>query len=618
MRTLYRKWLQRFWASGQPQLILLANVVGVLAGFLAILYTDLIRFLRTFFIDYGAKALSFAHGYYIILVPLAGGAVIGILNYFFTRDARSSYGVPGVMEALTMRGGQIRLRTVAARSLAAAVSIGCGGAAGKQGSIVQMGLEVASLVRRFFKVGEQKLRILAMCGVAAMVSANYNTPLAGIIMVFEVIIGEFNPSYLGLVAIPVVVATFIFTSVMGDAAKFPAPQFHPATLVQLPLYLTVGVATGFLGLIYIKVIINSESMFNRFFAGTNYFLRPLAGGLGIGFVVYLVPLAFGRGTQGIDMVFANNLLPSVMLLLILLKLVDIIFTVGAWSTGGGFRAGLFLGTMLGGSMGYGFQKLFPAVVTGASAPSAYALAGMGGLFAAAAQAPFTAIMFATELTNNHMLLIPIAAACATSAYISRAFSDETIFTARLVRQGLDVENARREDILRNILVRHAMLRDVATLPANLTVREAFRRANMGNFTGYPLVDQAGRLSGIVTVKGLRNALRDGLPNNPVTDATPRQLAVITERETLRDAMIRLNEHNIKRLPVVSPEDPHHMVGLLTMGDIMRAYNEDLARAANRNRLLAAARAKREAEDTTGLVPCDPDSPATPDRPAHPG
>ncbi|HUW64530.1 MAG TPA: chloride channel protein [Spirochaetia bacterium] len=618
MRVLYREWVQRFLSSDQPQLILLANIVGVIAGFLAILYSVLIRFLRDFFVTDGKTILSFAHGYYIILIPVIGGGAIGLLNYYFTRDARSSYGVPGVMESLTMRGGQIRLRTVAARSLAAAICIGCGGAAGKQGSIVQMGLELANMVRRFFKVGEKKLRILAMCGVAAMVAANYNTPLAGIVMVFEVIIGEFNPSYLGLIAIPVVVANFIFTAVMGNGAKFPAPVFQAGSLIQLPFYLLIGVATGLLGLVYIKVIINSEVFFQRLFAGTNYFLRPLIGGLGIGIVVFLVPLAFGRGTTGIDLVLAGNLIPSTMLLLIVLKLVNISFTVGAWSTGGGFRAGLFLGTMVGGSMGYLFHNLFPSIT---NTPASYALIGMGGLFAAAAQAPFTAILFATELTKNYAVILPVAAACATSAYVSRAFSDESIFTARLVRQGLDVENARREDILRNILVRDAMVRDVATLPADLNVKEAFRLANQGAYSGYPVVNGQGRLAGIVTLKTLRNALKEGLHNQPVADVSPQQLAVITGRDTLRDAMIRLNEHDIKRLPVVSREDPHQLVGILTMADIMHAYNEDLAKVAGRNRLLAAARAKQKRAGAEGevspamamasteisLIQCDPES-----------
>ena len=632
MRALYREWLQRFLTSDQPQMILLANLVGVVAGFLAVGYKILIDFLRAFMVETvpkmahlpastDGKYVSAAMGYYLVLIPVIGGLAIGLLNYFFTRDARSSYGVPGVMEALTMRGGQIRLRTVVARALAAGICIGCGGAAGKQGSIVQMGLELANTVRRFFKVGEKKLRILAMCGVAAMVAANYNTPLAGIVMVFEVIIGEFNPSYLGLIAIPVVVANFIFTSILGNEAKFPAPQFHAGTLAQLPLYLVVGVAAGFLGLIYIKVIINSESFFQRAFAGTNYFLRPLVGGLGIGIVVFLVPMAYGRGTQGIDLVFAGNLLPSVMLLFIVLKLVNIAFTVGAWSVGGGFRAGLYMGTMLGGSMGYGFQKLFPAVVSGAGTPAAYGVIGMGALFASAAQAPLTAIMFATELTKNYAVIVPVAAACATSAYVSRFFSDETIFTARLVRQGLDVENARREDILRNILVREAMVREVATLPADLTVKEAFQRAHLGSYSGYPVTDGQGRLAGIVTVKGLRHALKEGLHNRPLLDVTPARLAVVTPRDTLRDAMIRLNESGIKRLPVVSADDPRRLVGLLTMADITHAYNEDLTRAANRNRLLAAARARRKEAAVPGevspamamaateisLIECDPRS-----------
>lgn len=571
----------QFKESEQTALLGLAVATGVISGLLAVGYYYLVRFLRWLFAGEGSAALSFVqNNVHLLIIPVVGGLLIGLLNYFFTSDARSSYGIPGVIEAVGLRGGKIRPKVVLARSLGAAICIGCGGAAGKQGSIAQMGLEIGSMLGQWLKLPEQKVKLLIMCGVAGMIGANYNTPLAGAVLVFEVILGEFNLNYFSLVVASSATAAVIYRGFLGNAAKFTAPAYLFQSPDEIVWYLLLGVLCGLLGVLYVKVVFRSEELFRgirKYFPGRAQILVPVLGGLLMGVVNFSFPLAFGRGTQGIDLSLAEQLLPSVMLLLIALKLINISLTMGAWSTGGGFRAGLFTGAMLGGSAGAVFARLAPGFTSPAGT---YALVGIGGVFAGFSQAPLTAIIMTSEMTKDFHLIIPLAITCVISAYTSRALTSETLYTGKLIQRGLDVFNARRSDILKNILVQDAMVATVETLPAGMPVRRAYKRASLKNFEGFPVIDHKGALVGLVTLENLQKAVQEGQSRARVRDVAVGPPVTVTAKDTLQDAARKIDRLRIKCLPVVQEDNPVALVGILTRDDIIRAYNRDLERVAN--------------------------------------
>ena len=581
MSTFTRTITGRVMSSEQPLLLGMSVFIGLTGGFVAVGYYHLVKFLRWLFTDRGSHTFSFLHNGYIILVPVLGGLLIGLLNYYFTSDARSSYGVPGVIEAIGLRGGRIRPRIVAARSLAAAICIGAGGAAGKQGSIVQMGLEIGSVIGQKLRLSEQKIKLLVICGVAALVGANYNTPLGGAILVFEVIMGEFNLNYFSLVVISSATAAVIYRIMVGNVAKFTAPAYIFKSPDELLWYVLLGLFCGVLGVLYVKVVFKSEAIFKELrghLQGKRQLLIPVLGGLTMGLISYAVPLSFGRGTQGIDLVLTGRLIvPSLMLLLLVLKLFSVALTMGAWSTGGGYRAGLFTGAMLGGTMGVLIHHLTPGFT---SPPATYALVGMAGAFGGFAQAPLTGIVMMSEMTKDFHLIIPLTITSVVAAYTSRALSTETLYTAKLIQRGLDVANARRSDILKNLLVKDAMVTAVDTLPSDMSVRDAFSAVVFKPYEGFPVVGENGALVGMITINDIRRLLRTGKARARLIDVAARQVVTISPRETLQDAARKIDRYGVNRLPVVDDANPGRLLGIIARNDIIRAYNRDIERVAS--------------------------------------
>ncbi|MGB9903849.1 MAG: chloride channel protein, partial [Desulfotomaculales bacterium] len=350
------------------------------------------------------------------------------------------------------------------------------------------------------------------------------------------------------------------------------------------------------------MVFKSEELFRgirKYFPGRAQILVPVLGGLLMGVVNFSFPLAFGRGTRGIDLSLTEQLLPSAMLLLIVLKLINISLTMGAWSTGGGFRAGLFTGAMLGGSAGALFARLAPGFTSPAGT---YALVGIGGVFAGFSQAPLTAIVMISEMTKDFHLIIPLAITCVISAYTSRALTSETLYTGKLIQLGLDVFNARRSDILKNILVQDALVATVETLPAGMPVGRAYKRASSKSFESFPVINHQGALVGLVTTEDLQKAVKNGQSRAKVKDVAVGPPVTVTAKDTLQDAARKIDRLRIKCLPVVKENNPAALVGILTRDDIIRAYNRDLERVASHSPVIRKKKSQQSKAGKPEVLP----------------
>ncbi|MCL5935589.1 MAG: chloride channel protein [Firmicutes bacterium] len=581
----------RVYTTERLAMLILSVLIGVIGGFLAVGYFYLVKLIRWLFTDQKLHVAALDHRYYIVLIPVIGGFFIGLLNYFFTSDARSTYGVPGVIEAIGLRGGRIRNRIVAARALAAAICIGAGGAAGKQGSIVQMGLEVGFTLGRWLRLSEHNIKLLVNCGVAALIGANYNTPLGGAIFVFEVIMGEFNLAYFSLVVTSSATAALIYRSFLGNLPKFTAPSYYFKSPDELLWYVLLGALCGILGIIYVKVVFISEEVFKGIrsrLPGMWQLSIPVLGGLALGLISFFVPLSFGRGTKGIDMVLSGQqLLPHLMILLILLKLLSISITMGAWSTGGGYRAGLFTGAMLGCTMGVVFHHLAPVFT---SPPATYALVGMAGVFGGFAQAPLTGIVMMSEMTKDYHLFIPLTITSVVAAYTSRSVATETLYTGKLIRRGLDVFNARRADILKGLLVRNAMVTSMDVLSGSMTLKEAYRTVISTAYKSFPVLGKNEELIGVINQDQIKQAIKDGNTHYRLDELSLNQVFIYTW-DTLREAARKIDLHRVNLLPVVDEKNPGRIVGILTRSDIIRAYNRDLEQVARQPKTLLSKKYK---------------------------
>ena len=580
---------EKFYSTSNVGSILIALLVGLGTGIGAVIFRYLITFFE--FVGYSWIPETFPSlgNLTVVLVPAFGGLIVGLLIYNFAPEAKG-HGVPEVMEAVALHGGKIRPVVALVKSLASAISIGSGGSVGREGPIVQIGSSIGSTLGQKLHLSDEKIRILVACGAAGGIAATFNAPIAGVIFALEIIIGEFSVRHFSLVVISSVASSIVGQAVFGDIPAFLIPvEYGITSLWEFAFYPVLSVLAAFLGVIFVKSLYWAEDLFGDW-KGVPEWLKPMIGGVLLGGLALLYPTLTGVHWEGLPQIFnvgyemieealAGNLALGVAFSLLFLKLLATILTLGSGGSGGVFAPSLFMGAMLGTVFELGVRKIFPAVI---APPGAYALIGMAATFTAAAHAPITAVIILFELTGDYRIILPLMLTVVITTIVSQQLlKGESIYTLKLSRRGVHLSRGRDVDILEGVLVKEVMSHDFNVISMNDTLRNLSILLNQTSSHGVVVLDEAGKLFGVVTVSDLRNVISSNfdLDETRVKDvATKRTDLLITySDETIGQALYRMGSRGLGRLPVISREDPGHVLGLVRRQNIIRAYHLALTR-----------------------------------------
>jgi CIC family chloride channel protein len=560
--------LDRWQPPVTAVLVATAVIVGLGAGFGAVIFR---RLIESF--DKVRIAMGTIGPFGIVMAPVLGGLIVGPMIYFFAREAKG-HGVPEVMEAVAMHGGRIRPIVVVIKSLASSICIGSGGSVGREGPIVQIGSALGSNLGQILHMSDERIRNLVACGAAGGIAATFNAPIAGVLFALEIILGEFSVGYFSTVVISSVTASVIGRIFLGNEPAFPVPPYSMVSPWELLLYAVLGVAAAFVALVLTRALYKFEDVFDawRF----PEYLKPVVGGLGIGIMGLYFPDLFGVGYAAIGQALLGKMMVGTVLLLLVLKVVATSLTIGSGGSGGVFAPCLFIGSMLGAAYGVVVHHWLPTLT---AAPGAYALVGMAAVFSGAARAPITSIIILFELTDDYRIILPLMFATVISTLLSEFLNRESIYTLKLARRGIRLERGRDIDVMQGITVGEAMTPDPETVSMNTTLRELSDRFATSHYHGYPVLNEEGKLRGIVTLQDLERVTRGGKrpPGATVGQICTNKLLVIYPDEPMWAALKRIGTRDIGRLPVVSRDDPTRLVGLIRGNDIIRAYNKAIAR-----------------------------------------
>ncbi len=551
-----------------------ALTVGVGAGLGAVFFRHLILWVQT--LAYGGLGglLSSISPYHLLIIPAVGGAIFGPLIYFFAREAKG-HGVPEVMEAVSLHGGRIRPRVVVVKAFASAICIGTGGSVGREGPIAQIGAALGSSVGQFFKLSDDRMRNLVACGAASGIAATFSAPIGGSLFALEVILGQFNAVYFSAIIISAVTASVVANIFDSSIAVFNIPAYTMVNSWELVLYLILGVVAACAAYIFTKLLYWSEDVWDgiRF---PEYF-KPVVGGLILGVIGILsykvdgFPRVFGVGYETITDALTGNLVLGVALVLLLVKVAATIITLGSGGSGGIFAPSLFMGAMLGNVFGQAANYLFPL----STAPAgAYALVGMAAFFSGAARAPITSILILFEMTSDYNIILPLMIATSMSTIVSRLISQETIYTLKLSRRGIHLDQGHDVDIMQQVTVEEIMTTDVETVPLDMTLLDLSTEFLESHHHGFPVVDPEGTLVGIVSIQDLEREFdTDTIMGKTVKDiATTDGLIVAYPNESMQVTLRRLGTLDIGRMPVVESEGSRKLIGIIHRKDIIGSYN----------------------------------------------
>ncbi len=552
----------------------LSVAVGLIAGLGAVGFRAMISGFDWIFFDGGAKVFGFMGEYYVIILPAIGGLFVGLIVYFFAREAKG-HGVPEVMAAVAAKGGRIRSRLVLVKALASSICIGSGGSVGREGPIVQIGASVGSTVGQWLRLHEDWIKTLVACGAAGGISATFNAPIAGVFFAHEIILSRFITISFVPVVISSVTATMIAHVFLGHQRVFPIPEYTLHSPWEILFYVVLGIAAAVVAVAFIRILYKSEDLFDSLKFPD--YLKPVLGGIMVGLIGLYSRDLFGVGYGGVGLALTGQLTIGMLLGLLALKVVATSATLGSGGSGGIFAPSLFMGSMLGGALGTAFGRLFPAI----TAPSgAYALVGMGAVFAGAARAPITAIIILFEMTGNYLVILPVMTAVVISTLIAYRLNRESIYTLKVRRLGVDLSRRDQIDILSSITVGEIMTRDFPTVLATATIPELTYKLTVTGHHGCPVVDDDGRLYGVVTLSDIQQAMTrvestEDSDELTAGDIATKNLIVAYPDQTVHDALVQFGGRDVGRIPVVARDDQTKLLGVLRRHDIVKAYTKEM-------------------------------------------
>ncbi|MCZ2114741.1 MAG: chloride channel protein [Anaerolineae bacterium] len=567
-------------------LSLMATIIGIAAGFAAYLLISLIGLISNlvFFQRVGFDIPDLQNhtlGPWIIIVPALGGLIIGLMAKYGTSKIRG-HGIPEAMEAVLTNRSRISPRVALLKPLSAAVAIGTGGPFGAEGPIIQTGGALGSLVGQIFHVTAAERKVLLSCGAAAGMAATFSTPIAAVILAIELLLFEFKArSFIPLV-IASTLATTIHFGLMGRGPMFVVGHVDFGIPANLPYYVVLGLlcgvfATGFSGALYWV-----EDQFDRLPLDPMWW--PAVGGLALGVIGFFVPRVLGVGYDNITGILNNEFAAAVLLSIVLFKSLALFLTLGS-GTSGGLLAPTF---MVGAAFGALFAMAINAVVPGANlSPGAFALVAMAAIFGAASRATFTFIIFAFELTRDYTAILPLMLVCVIADLIALRFMRNSIMTEKLARRGLRIHQDYETDIMQQVTVAEVMDTNPPHLPAAMPLTELadlIARGDplIGQRNGLPILDEDGRLAGVITRGDVLRALEraDKLTLTVLEAGTPHPLVAYPD-ELMHDAIGKMLQHNIGRLPVVRRDRPQEMIGYLGRTGILEARSRRLKEESER-------------------------------------
>jgi H+/Cl- antiporter ClcA len=559
--------------SANPRVLVLAAmaaVIGVISAFVALALAWLISFFTNVFYygQFTARGLASPAGHHLgawsVLVPIAGGLIIGLLARYGSEKIRG-HGIPEALEAILIGRSLMEPRVAVLKPLSSALAIGTGGPFGAEGPIIMTGGACGSLFAQAFHMSAPERKTLLVAGAAAGMAAIFSAPVAAVFLAVELLLFEWKPRSFIPVATAAAVAGTLRVPLMGPGPIFLTSAHAPLAIHALAGAAVLGLAAGFAAGGLTWLVYASEDLFRRL--PFHWMWWPALGGLAIGLGGLLYPRALGVGYDVIRDLLNGRLVGAFVLGLLLTKALIWALALGSGNSGG-VLAPLLL---MGGALGVLGAPLIPGD------PGLAAALGMGAMMAGTMGAPFTAIAFVVEVTHDVNLLPGLLIACVAADAVTVLLLKRSILTEKLERRGHHVTREYIVNPLHLMRVGDVMERNVPTVPATLPVEGLFERLAeedpiLARRHEWALVDDAERLVGLVTRGDLVRALeREDTEGVTVAELGSGKLVVTHEDELLEEATAKMIAHDIGRLPVVDRNNPARLVGLLGRAGVMAVW-----------------------------------------------
>ena len=570
--------------GGHGYLVFGSIIVGIMAALAAAVLKNIVDVIREL-------PQHFAHisNYRILyfFLPVAGILLtVLIIRLFF--KGQLERGLGGLIFAISKRSSVIERNRMYSHVITSGITVGLGGSAGLEAPIVLTGSAMGSNLARYMGLGYQERTLLLACGAAAGISAIFNSPIAGVLFAIEVLLTDLS--------LPLFIPLLISTATSSIVSKllYSGQLFHLITtqwyMDALPFYLLLGILSGLISVYMTRVALFTETFFE---ARKSVWLKASLGGLSLGLLIFVMPPLFGEGYSTITELFNGNysglaldspfayivsngwMIVIFAAALILVKPFAYAVTIGSGGNGGIFAPSLFTGALLGFVLAYAVNLAGIKTLHVAN----FIAVGMAGIMAGVIHAPLTAIFLIAEITGGYVLFVPLMIVSAVSYFISRTFEPYSFYTRKLANAGLLDPADKERNILNQLHLSELVETDFVPLRSGdplSTLVEAFTKSNRNI---YPVLDDAGRIAGIIRLQDIKELLLkpEQHAGKTISDVTETDIPSIDISEDIVVAVRKFEQSGQWNIPVVR-EGKYE--GFISRSNLFSHYRRILKRSSS--------------------------------------
>ena len=584
--------LKKIFDSSMFQMNILAAITGACTAILTWIFISTSEWIQGLFYGDSLVQNSFIGSdreWLIIFVPALGGLIAGLIIEYWSKEAKGA-GVPIVMEAVAFNEARLSAKKGIAKGVASAVCIGTGMSLGRVGPMVVISSTVGSEIGQRTGKTVDETRTIVGCGAASAITTAFNAPLGGVLFAIELILAELRTKSFIPIVVAAVIATTVGRSLTGDVAAFDSiPSYKLGSPVEYPFYIILGLITGFAASIFIKLLSLVEVNIEKLDI-IPVPMRTCLGGLFVGIIALSFPHILGNGFdvtsdlisldsengelikgdsfEKIDIESSISGLIIFIISIMALKIIATSVSIGSGGSGGIFTPSLFIGAAIGAGMGL---VLYDMDIIGH--PGAFALVGMAAFVASTTRATLTAIVLLFEMTASYEIILPLMLSCVVADAVCYVFSENSIYTSKLARRGINIDLGAGQDLMRMIRVKEAMSNEVMTIKPDKPLEIALQMIEDTGHMSLPVVNDDGKLYGIITWTDIHTAALNHERHLTVGDYCVTDLITVNPEDTLDRALDCLGAREISHLPVVNKRQKDTLIGIITKGDIIKAYNK---------------------------------------------
>ncbi|MBE7639448.1 CBS domain-containing protein [Salegentibacter sp. BLCTC] len=565
--------------------MILSAIIGFTAGLGAVVIKNLTHFTQRLL--EGNLIANYHHAFYFIF-PLIGLSLSLFVVKVILRK-KIGHGIPSTLYAISRRKGIMRSFQMYASLITAPLTVGFGGSVGLEGPTVATGASLGSNISRFFKMNQSSRTLLIGCAAAGAMSSIFKAPIAAIIFAIEVF--SLDLTLISMVPLLIASVSAILTSYFffGSDIILPFELQDNFTISEVPFYIILGVLAAGCSMYFTHIYFKIADAFKKI---DSLFFRLLLGGLGLGFLIYLIPPLYGEGynvinnllaedyIQALGTNFFNEYLDNIWIVIILLaglvifKIIATSLTFGAGGIGGIFAPVLFMGS----AMGHCFALLVNnlGILRNPISVSSFTMVGMAGLMAGVLHAPLTAIFLIAELTGGYELFVPLMITAAISFMITNQFQPHSVYTMELAKRGDLLTHNKDQAVLTLLNIQQIIEKNFICLNIDMNLGDVIHKGVIKSSRNlFPVIDEDRNFLGIILLDDIRPIMFDQkmYTEVKVSDVMQRAPTVIDlKKDRPKDTMRKFQETNAWNLPVV--EDGKY-VGFISKSKLLTAYRQKL-------------------------------------------